>query len=43
MRDEGRRALPDMDHDSFRIDEDIEQRLKEEQQVYERLLTGDKS
>ncbi|GFZ78631.1 hypothetical protein GCM10008018_25170 [Paenibacillus marchantiophytorum] len=30
MRDEGRRVLPIMDHNSLRIDEDIELRLKEE-------------
>lgn len=38
MRDEGRMVLPDMDHDSFRIDKDIEQRLKEEKQVYENFM-----
>lgn len=38
MRDEGRRVLPDMDHHSFRIDEDIEQRLKEEKKVYENFM-----
>lgn len=38
MRDEGRRVLPDMDHNSFRIDEDIEQRLKEEKQVYDNFI-----
>lgn len=38
MRDEGRRVLPDMDHNSFRIDEDIEQRLKEEKQVYDNFM-----
>ena len=38
MSDEGRRALPDMDHGSFRIDEVIEQRLKEEKQVYENFM-----
>lgn len=27
-----------MDHDSFRIDEDIEQRLKEEKQVYDNFM-----
>ncbi|MNK30838.1 hypothetical protein D3C87_492590 [compost metagenome] len=35
MRDEGRKVLPDMDHESFIIDKVIEQRLKEEMQVYE--------
>ncbi|CQR53315.1 YdeI/OmpD-associated family protein [Paenibacillus riograndensis] len=38
MRDEGRRVLPDMDHHSFTIDKDIEQRLKEEKQVYENFM-----
>jgi uncharacterized protein YdeI (YjbR/CyaY-like superfamily) len=38
MRDEGRKVLPDMDHDSFKIDKVIEQRLKEERQVYENFL-----
>lgn len=38
MRDEGRRVLPDMDHQSLRIDEAIEQRLKEEKQVYENFM-----
>ncbi|MNW24058.1 hypothetical protein D3C74_07690 [compost metagenome] len=38
MRDEGRRVLPDMDHNSFRIDEDIEQRLKEEKRVYNNFM-----
>ncbi|MFJ7744524.1 YdeI family protein [Peribacillus sp. NPDC097295] len=35
MRDEGRKVLPDMDQDSFKIDKVIEQKLKEEEQVYE--------
>ncbi|WP_240418994.1 YdeI/OmpD-associated family protein [Paenibacillus periandrae] len=35
MTDAGRKVLPDMDYDSFRIDPVIEQRLKEEKQVYE--------
>ncbi|MCC3374180.1 YdeI family protein [Cohnella sp. REN36] len=35
MTDEGRKVLPDMDYDSFRIDGAIEERLKEERQVYE--------
>lgn len=38
MTDEGRRALPDMDPDSFIIDSIIEQRLKEDRQVYENFL-----
>ena len=38
MTDEGRRVLPDMDYHSFRIDEDIEQRLKEEKQLYENFM-----
>ncbi|WP_127592880.1 YdeI/OmpD-associated family protein [Paenibacillus lautus] len=38
MSDEGRRVLPDMDPDSFRIDEVIEQRLKKEKQVYENFM-----
>ncbi|MBT2761326.1 YdeI/OmpD-associated family protein [Paenibacillus sp. ISL-20] len=38
MRDEGRMVLPEMDHDSFRIDGVIEQRLKEEKQVYENFM-----
>lgn len=38
MSDEGRRVLPDMDPGSFRIDEVIEQRLKEEKQVYENFM-----
>ncbi|NME98927.1 YdeI/OmpD-associated family protein [Aneurinibacillus aneurinilyticus] len=35
MTDEGRKVLPDMDYGSFRIDPVIEQRLKEEKQIYE--------
>ena len=35
MTDEGRKVLPDMDYDFFRIDPVIEQRLNEEKQVYE--------
>lgn len=35
MTDEGRKVLPDMDVDSFRIHPVIEQRLKEEKHVYE--------
>ncbi|GIQ69311.1 hypothetical protein XYCOK13_21350 [Xylanibacillus composti] len=38
MRDEGRDALPDMNPDSFVIDPVVEQRLKEERQVYENFL-----
>lgn len=38
MRDEGRRVLPDMDYDSFRIDKAIEQRLKEDKQVYDNFM-----
>ncbi|MDQ0494751.1 uncharacterized protein YdeI (YjbR/CyaY-like superfamily) [Paenibacillus brasilensis] len=38
MRDEGRKVLPDMSHDSFKIDRVIEQRLKEERHVYENFL-----
>ncbi|WP_166246243.1 YdeI/OmpD-associated family protein [Paenibacillus turpanensis] len=35
MTDEGRRVLPDLDPQSFRIDEVIELRIKEDQQVYD--------
>ncbi|MGG6312429.1 YdeI/OmpD-associated family protein [Paenibacillus macerans] len=38
MTDEGRKSLPDMDPDSFKIDKVIEQRLQGEQQVYEQFL-----
>ncbi|WP_373232806.1 YdeI family protein [Cohnella sp.] len=38
MTDEGRRVLPDLNPDSFRIDEAIEQRLKEEKQVYDHFM-----
>ncbi|KGE19659.1 YdeI/OmpD-associated family protein [Paenibacillus wynnii] len=38
MRDEGRMVLPDMNPDSFKIDRVIEQRLKEEKQVYENFM-----
>jgi len=38
MRDEGRKVLPDMDHDSFKIDRVIEQRLIEEREVCENFL-----
>ncbi|MFD1176495.1 YdeI family protein [Paenibacillus puldeungensis] len=34
MRDEGRRVLPKMDAGSFKLDRDIEQKLKEERQIY---------
>lgn len=34
MTDEGRKILPNMGYDSFKIDRVIEQRLKEEKQVY---------
>ncbi|MUG44444.1 YdeI/OmpD-associated family protein [Paenibacillus woosongensis] len=39
MTDEGRRILPDLDHHSFRIDEDIMHRLTEEKQVYDHFMT----
>lgn len=38
MTDAGRMVLPDKDHISFRIDRDIEQRLKEEKQVYDNYM-----
>ncbi|MFB5762486.1 YdeI/OmpD-associated family protein [Paenibacillus medicaginis] len=38
MSDEGRKVLPDMGHDSFKIDPIIEERLKEDRQVYENFL-----
>lgn len=38
MRDEGRKVLPNMNLDSFRIDKLIEQRLKEDRQVYENFM-----
>lgn len=38
MTNEGRKVLPDMNYDSFRIDPVIEQRLQEEQQVYENFI-----
>lgn len=38
MTDEGRKVLPDMDPDSFKIDRVIEQRLREEPQVYANFL-----
>lgn len=39
MTDEGRRVLPGMDADSFRIDSVIEQWLQEDPQVYENFLS----
>ncbi|WP_379159955.1 YdeI family protein [Paenibacillus sp. sgz5001063] len=39
MSDEGRKILPDMDPGSFTIDSVIEQRLTEEQEVYENFMT----
>ena len=38
MTDAGRKVLPDMGINSFRIDGAIEQRLREEKQVYENFL-----
>lgn len=38
MRDEGRRALPDMDVASFVVDERIERRLKADRTTYENFL-----
>lgn len=38
MTDEGRRVLPEMDHNSFKIDRVIEQRLKMDREVYENFL-----
>lgn len=38
MDDEGRKVLPNMDDDSFKIDSVIEKRLKEQKQVYENFL-----
>jgi|SRR5690606_20715935 len=38
MTDEGRGVLPDMDHNSFEIDEAIERRIKEEKQVYDNFM-----
>jgi len=38
MSDDGRKVLPDMGHDSFKIDRVIVQRLKEEKQVYENFM-----
>ncbi|GIO44410.1 hypothetical protein J41TS4_41680 [Paenibacillus apis] len=38
MTDEGRRVLPDMDSGSFQIDEAIEQKLQEDEQVYQNFM-----
>ncbi|OBZ14929.1 thymidylate synthase [Bacillus sp. FJAT-27264] len=38
LTDEGRKVLPDMDYDSFGIDGVIEERLKEERQVYDHFM-----
>lgn len=38
MTDEGRKVLPDMSIDSFRIDKVIEQRLKEDSLTYENCM-----
>lgn len=38
MRDEGRKVLPAMDYDSFKIDRVIEQRLQEERQIYDNFM-----
>ncbi|WP_435924204.1 YdeI/OmpD-associated family protein [Paenibacillus sp. DYY-L-2] len=38
MREEGRKVLPDMGPDSFKIDKVVEQRLKEDREVYETFL-----
>jgi len=38
MKDEGRRVLPDMDRNSFRIAEEIDQLLKGEKQVYDHFV-----
>lgn len=38
MNDEGRKVLPAMDHVSFKLDKVIEQRLKEDVQVYENFM-----
>lgn len=39
MREEGRKILPDMRSESFSIDEEIEVRLKEDEQVYQNFLS----
>ncbi|XID94762.1 YdeI family protein [Paenibacillaceae bacterium WGS1546] len=38
MSDEGRKVLPDMDKNAFKIDAVIAQRLQEERQVYENFM-----
>jgi Uncharacterized protein conserved in bacteria len=38
MREEGRKALPDMAYDSFKIDPEIEQRLTEDSETYKNFL-----
>jgi Uncharacterized protein conserved in bacteria len=38
MTEEGRKVLPDMELDSFAIDPEIEQRLKEDEKVYTNFL-----
>lgn len=38
MTEEGRKALPDMNPESFRIDDGIMQKLKEDSQTYEHFL-----
>lgn len=38
MTDDGRKVLPDMRPESFIIDEDIESRLKEDEQLYRNFL-----
>lgn len=38
MTEDGRKALPDMRPEAFEIDEEIEKRLKEDEQVYRNFL-----
>ncbi|MFP7332195.1 YdeI/OmpD-associated family protein [Shouchella clausii] len=38
MREEGMKALPDMRPESFTIDKDIENRLKEDEQLYQNFI-----
>lgn len=38
MRYEGRKVLPDMSYASFKIDESIDKRLKEDKQTYENFM-----
>ncbi|MDF2802469.1 MAG: thymidylate synthase [Anaerocolumna sp.] len=38
MTDEGRKVLPDMSYEAFRIDEEVEQRLKEDRETYENFM-----